>query len=59
MAKLQKILGHKDVTTTMHYVHLAALDTTSVIEAVDAFEEQQEKLDEASASAAKSRKQAK
>ncbi len=54
VAKLQKILGHKDVSTTMRYVHLATLDTTSVIGAVDLFEVQQQKLAEAQAAAAKS-----
>jgi len=53
VAKLQKILGHKDVTTTMRYVHLATLDTTSVTGAIDLFEEQQKKLAEAQAAVAK------
>lgn len=46
VTKLQKILGHKDVTTTMRYVQLAALDASSVMDAVDAFEAKQQKLAE-------------
>jgi integrase len=44
VVKLQKVLGHKEVTTTMRYVKLAALDTSSVLDAVEAFESKQEKL---------------
>jgi integrase len=54
VAKLQKILGHKDVSTTMRYVHLVTLDTTGVIGAIDLFEEQQKKLAEAQTAAAQS-----
>ncbi len=43
VVKLQQVLGHKDVTTTMRYVHLSGLDAGTVMDCVEGFEAKQRK----------------
>lgn len=40
---LQQVLGHRDITTTMRYVHMLGLDLNDVIESMESFESETRK----------------
>jgi len=38
---LQQVLGHRDITTTMRYVHMLGVDLNDVVDCVESFESKQ------------------